>query len=100
MSEVAGGVKRLADYGKLHKESPEYLSLDDILDHEVVVKDVEWFEGTFGKYAVMVVDDKGKEVKVRSGASLVVDALMDADFQNAFPLAVTFHKRGRTYRFS
>ena len=100
MTETMVTQKRLVEYGKLHKEMPDFLSLDDVLGREVTVLALQWFEGSFGRYVVMTVQDGDKQVKVRTGASLVVDALEDAEFNQALPVLVTFTKRGRTYRFS
>ncbi|MBU1173026.1 MAG: hypothetical protein KKD44_25980 [Proteobacteria bacterium] len=93
-------VNRLAQYGSLHKEKPDFDTLDDIQGHDVLVTGVEWFEGDFGQYVIMSVVDGDDEIKVRTGAMLVVDALTDAEANDAFPLAVTFKRRGRTWRFA
>ena len=100
MTNTIVASKRLVEYGTKHKETPDYLGLDDILNREVTILSVQWFQGSFGRYAVMTVQDGYNQLKVRSGASLVVDALEDAEFNQAFPVLVTFIRRGRTYRFS
>jgi len=92
-------IKRLTDYGELHKVTPDYLTLDDIQGREVVIGSVEWFEGDYGTYVVMSCELDDEAVKVRTGAKLVLDALVDADANEAFPLLVRFTRRGRTWRF-
>ena len=100
MRKQIEGVKRLVEYGQLHKESPDYLRLEDVEGRDIVILSVEWFRGDFGDYAVMTVQDGDEQIKVRTGATLVCDALEDAEKQQAFPLAVTFKRSGRTWRFA
>jgi len=93
-------IKRLVDYGHLHKDAPDYNRLDDIAGRDVVIQEVDWFEGDFGAYVIMTVLDEDEPVKVRTGAKLVLDALADAEANEAFPLLVCFQRRGRTWRFA
>ena len=92
-------VKRLAQYGTLHKEKPDYDRLEDVAGHEVVITEVQWFEGDYGEYVIMTVVDGDDTIKVRTGATLIVDALTDVVAQEALPVAATFVRRGRTWRF-
>lgn len=93
-------VKRLVEYGTLHTQKPDYERLEDIEGRDVVITEVEWFEGDYGQYCIMTIVDGDDTSRVRTGAMLVVDALADAEANGAFPLAVRFKRRGRTWRFS
>ena len=92
-------LKRLSEYGQLHKEAPDFLRLEDVAGRDIVITEVQWYEGDFGPYVVMTVVDEDETVKVRTGATLVLDALADAEANNAFPLVARFRRRGRTWRF-
>lgn len=93
-------VKRLTDYGTLHKEAPDYLMVDDILRQEVVITAAEFHLGEFDRYVIMTVVLGDEEVKVRTGGKFVVDALDDVVANDAFPVRTTFVKRGRSIRFA
>ena len=88
---------RLTDYADLQgAEAP--LRLGDILDQEVTVTEVRFFQAEFGRCAIMtVIDENGEILRVMCGGFLVVDALEHAAEANAFPLDVTFSKRERTW---
>jgi len=72
--------------------------LGDIEGQPVTVTSVEFRDGDFGHYALMmVVKEGGEHVEVMTGASLVVDALENAEETKAFPVTAVFVKKGRTW---
>jgi hypothetical protein len=99
MSKDVTGVSRLATFGTKQKDAPKYLSLEEIADKDVTIISVAGLKGDFGNYVVMNIEVDGEVAQVRTGASFVVDALMDADAQKAFPVVAKFHKTGRLWRF-
>jgi hypothetical protein len=99
MSKDVTAVVRLSVFGTKQKDAPIYKSLEDIADKEVTIISVAGLKGDFGNYVVMNIEWKGEVVQVRTGASFVVDALMDVEAQKAFPVLATFHKTGRLWRF-
>ena len=98
MSTLKEGVRRLGVYGTLSKEPPDYLRIEDIEHQEVTITGVEFTRGDYGEYAMFTIATPEGERKVRSGAKLVVDALKDAQAQEAFPVVAFFKKHGRTWR--
>lgn len=74
------------------------LRLGDIEELPVTITGVEFRDGDFGHYALMqVVTAAGEHLEVMTGASLVVDALENAEETKAFPCEAVFVKKGRTW---
>ena len=72
--------------------------LGDIEGQAVTITSVEFRDGDFGHYALMmVVLDSGEHVEVMTGAALVVDALENAEEVKAFPLRAMFVRKGRSW---
>jgi hypothetical protein len=74
------------------------LRLDDIAGKPLTILAVEYKTGDYGDYAVFTAATKdGEQIEVMTGASLVMDALVNASAEEAFPVEATFVKRGRTW---
>lgn len=90
-------MKRLREYARQQDEGGP-LRLEDVSGKSVVITAVKWNEGDFGQYALMAITlPSGESVEVLTGATLVVDALHNAEAMAAFPCEVLFLKRGRTW---
>ncbi len=90
-------MKRLSDYRTIDP-SERGKSLDTILNAEVTVKDFRLTKGQFGNYAFIdIVTANGEPMTVTTGGIYVMDALVHAKEEEAFPLKATFKKEGRSY---
>lgn len=93
-------IKRLAEYGKKDR----HLATDKIqdwLDQDLIITAMAVKSGEHGEFAVFhATDENGHEHVFSSGAQFVFDALTDAAFQDAFPLAVNFYMVGNTILFT
>ena len=100
MSEQTVVSRRLVEYGRKHKEAPQYLHLEDVEDVELTLLGIEKFKGDFGEYVLLHAKKGEDTVTIRTGAELVVDALMDVDAQGLWPVQAVFYRTGRVWRFS
>jgi len=72
--------------------------LGDIEGQVVTITSVEFRDGDFGHYALMmVVLPTGEHVEVMTGAALVVDALENAEEVKGFPCKAVFVRKGRSW---
>jgi hypothetical protein len=90
---------RLSGYGKLDRNATA-ARLDDIAGQEVTVTGFRVAPGKYGDFAFLdVVLATGESLLVMSGGMFVLDALIDAKNADAFPLQVSFHKKGKAWMF-
>jgi len=89
--------KSLSEYATLQAETSR-ARLEDIADKTVTILEVDFQEGNFGTYVVMVaVDANGEKLLIQTGAMYVLDALEHLQEAGEFPCEATFHLSGRTW---
>ena len=98
--EVMGERKRFSDVisGKLYPDL-EQKDIKELLDKDLLVKDVTLLDGNFGEFAVILFEDfvTGKEYTTACGGMVVVKKLKEAQEKSLLPLIGTITKEGRYY---
>jgi len=93
--------RRLTEVIPAHNFSETRLTLNDIKDKDVVIKDGVILDSNFGgNYALIECEDgEGKAFSIATSAMNIVEAVMRLKEQNAFPVIARFTKektrRGR-----
>ncbi len=88
---------KLSSYGQLN-QTQNRVKMDEILDTEVTVNGFTLVQGKNGSYAVMdVTKADGEKVTVSCGGSFIIEALIQAKANKAFPVSATFTKKGNAY---
>jgi len=101
-------IKRFGDIDERWHDIDEWVSIEDILDKDILVVDVKELEGEFGKYCMIkfttdveMFDDNGKPRLIvygmTTGAKVVMKKVMDAKEKGLLPLTGCIKKVKRYY---
>jgi len=93
-------LKRVSDVAPVTTAFPQAVKPADVAGRDLILKDVEFVDGEFGKFAVLTLDDFGKgfEFVVTTGAKPVMAQLELLLAQDALPVIIRFERRGRSWQ--
>jgi hypothetical protein len=90
---------RLADYGTPLSDLPVQ-NLEDVEGQELTLTDAHLVEGKYGTYTFITANNaEGEVFQIMTGGSFVVEAIKKVIEAKAFPVEVTFVKKGRAWLF-
>jgi len=81
-------VKRFADLQLRFNDIEKYFTIDDILDRDIIVKDVIKRVGKYGDYVVIKYVYPGEDVNYAfsTGSEVVMNLVLEAKEKNLLPL--------------
>ena len=90
---------RLAEYGTPISDLP-VISLDDVQGQELHLTEAHLVNGKYGEYVFITANnDEGEVFQIMTGGNFVVEAIKKVIDAKAFPVDVTFIKKGRAWLF-
>jgi len=101
-------IKRFGDIDERWHDIDEWVSVDDVLDQDILIQDVKELEGEYGKYCMIkftseleTIDEKGNPRPIiyglTTGAKVVMKKVMSAKEKGLLPLTGCIKKIKRYY---